>query len=95
MAAVCGAAHAADESLLEAGLRRLKSKSIEQNMARREQAIVCPNCKKTGSAIWEDHENPVHLGLELGTALMSVSRGFRVGEGTKIFCTTCNIKVQT
>ena len=64
-------------------------------MARREQPIVCPNCTKTGSAIWEDHENPVHLGLELRTALISVSRGFRMGEGTKIFCTTCNIKVQT
>jgi len=90
------AAHAADHVTARGGgLRRPKSESIEESMTRREQAIVCPNCKKSGSAIWEDHENPVHLGLELGTALMSVSRGFRVGEGTKIFCTTCNIKVQT
>jgi len=64
-------------------------------MAKREQAVVCPNCKKIGSAVWEDNENPGRPGGKLGTALKSVSRGFRVGERTEIFCTTCNIKVQT
>jgi hypothetical protein len=38
-------------------------------MAKREQAIVCPNFKKAGSATREDDENPVHPGGELGTAL--------------------------
>jgi hypothetical protein len=68
-------------------------------MARREQAVVCPNCKKAGSAIWEGNENPAYqggeLGWELATTLKSVSSGFRLGEGTEIFNTTSNFKVQT
>jgi hypothetical protein len=52
--------------------RWLQSKNIERNMAKREQAVVCPNCKKTGSAIWEDNENPVRPGGKLGTTLKSV-----------------------
>jgi hypothetical protein len=72
--------------------------NIERNMAKREQcetAVVCPNCKKIGTVRWEENKNSFRHRAELGTTLKSVSSGFRVGKGTEIFCTTCNIRVQT
>jgi nitrogen PTS system EIIA component len=76
------------DSLFEAARHRA------ERAKRRDQEIVCPNCKKTGSAMWEDIDNPVHGG-EIDSTLLAVSCGFRIGEGTEIFCATCDFKVQT
>ena len=71
-------------------------------MARREQFSTnfkCPNCKNSGSALWEENENPVY-GNGLNRELVSVSDGFCVTTGakqasdTEIVCTECNIEVE-
>lgn len=51
-------------------------------MAKREQfgsAVICPQCGKSGTARWEENENPVHGG-GLARELLEVPPGFHRGK---------------
>jgi Zn ribbon nucleic-acid-binding protein len=63
-------------------------------MAKREPfpaAIKCPQCKRTGTAWWEEYENPVYAGGDLGTTLKNVSAGFRKSSN-EAYCDDCDVK---
>lgn len=65
-------------------------------MAKRERfttALKCPQCKKVGTATWEENENPVHTGGDLGTALKRVSAGFHVSANAA-YCDDCDARPQ-
>lgn len=66
-------------------------------MAKRETfraAVSCPRCGKSGSATWEENENPVHAG-GLDRELVDVPHGFRRGQNRdadgdpEIICNDC------
>lgn len=66
-------------------------------MAKREQfgaAVKCPQCKKTGTATWEENENPVHAGGN-ERELIEVPSGFHRGSQNdehgdpEILCDVC------
>jgi hypothetical protein len=65
-------------------------------MAKRERfemALKC-ECGKTGTARWEEDENPVYSGGRLNLILVSVSEGFRIERGAEIVCLECNRPVK-
>ncbi len=66
-------------------------------MAKRETfgaAVACPKCKLTGTATWEENENPVH-GNGLERELIEVPTGFHRGPqkdehgDPEILCDVC------
>ena len=63
-------------------------------MAKRERfttSINCPECRKTGTATWEENENSVYSAGDLGTTLKGVSEGFRTSGGSG-YCVICGEK---
>lgn len=51
-------------------------------------SIICPRCGSSGTAIWEENENPVH-GSGLDAKLVEVSGKFKIINGYKIKCKDC------
>jgi hypothetical protein len=70
-------------------------------MAKRETftaKLVCPKCGKTGTATFEENENPMHTGGVFDRTLESMSAGFHEGPkdpsvGSAIFCDKCKVRV--
>ena len=66
-------------------------------MARRatfEQFVKCEKCETTGTAKFDEFENPVFAGGNLDTRPQSVTAGFKVKSG-KIVCVGCDSTVWT
>lgn len=72
-------------------------------MSRRESYsayLECPKCRRKGSAVWEENENPVHNGGNLARTLKTISDGFHKGNGTdragdpEILCDQCKVPVK-
>lgn len=59
-----------------------------------EQSVDCEKCKKTGTAKFDEFENPVFAGGNLDTHLLSVTAGFELKSG-KIVCVNCKSVVWT
>ena len=65
-------------------------------MARRQTStsdLKCPICGKTGTAKWQENEDPREQRGDLRSTLISVSRGFSINLDSpnypRIFCTRC------
>lgn len=53
----------------------------------------CPNCKRAGSAKWEEHERIVLPHGPHNATLKSVSEGFRANPQHEIQCAACDTRV--
>ena len=56
--------------------------------------VTCPECGRTGTATWEQDENPVDTD-DAGPLLKSVSDGFRSGSESEIYCVDCGVEAIT
>ncbi len=56
-------------------------------------AIKC-KCGQSGTATYEENENPVHHQGRLDTRLIMVSEGFSIRAG-KAFCDSCGSELNT